>query len=207
VRLPGTLGGMAETLRGTAVIIGSNMDPDHDPNDVEDSADDSLLAELVSGAMGTLYEFTLDVTVPGHESYQVGGVRSRVPSKAARISLFETHPIPLTLEVPVVVKVGDAEKVAIDWKAFLAFPDRVPRLKAARERALDIAGARLAAANPEMTSAQVVQNKQALEAWIPWVRSGGLSRKDFEQSCATLMRLGQMDRADYEAAVARIDAP
>lgn len=198
---------MAETLAGTAVIIGSNMDPDHDPNDVDDSRDDGLFSALLEEATGTLYEFTLDVTVPGHESYQVAGVRSRVPSKAARISLFETHPIPLTLEVPVVVKVGNAQKVAIDWKAFIAYPDRVPRLKAARERALDIAGARMAAANPAMTSAQVAHNRQALEVWVPAVKSGSLSRKDFEQSCATLMRLGQMDRADYEAAIARIDAP
>ena len=198
---------MAETVQGTAVIIASKRDPGVKAGDSETWRDDGLLNEVLVGMTGMPYEFALDVTVPGHEPYQVAGVRSRVPAKAEKYGLFQEHPIPLTLEVPVVVRVGDAEKVAIDWKAFLAYPDRVARLKAARERALNIAGARMAAANPAMSSAQVEQNRQALEVWIPSVRSGSISRKDFEQSCATLIRIGQMDPADYAAAVARIDAP
>ena len=199
----------SEKLQGTAVIIGSNMDPDHDPTDPEGQRDDSFAAELLYNAVGTLYEFTLEVTVPGHDPYQVSGIRSRVPTKAQRLSLINNPPIPITLEVPVVVKVGDAERVVIDWKAFIAYPDRVERLKAARERALQIAAQRhaerMAAQNPQSAASPPGQNPAMV--WAEAVRAGNLTRKQFDESTMRLLTLGQLSNADYLAAEARLNEP
>jgi hypothetical protein len=200
---------MAEKLEGTAVVVGSNRDPDVDPGWSESYRDDGLLSELFVGLTGMPYEFVLEVTVPGHETYQVSGVRSRVPAKAEKYGLFEEHPIPLTLEVPVVVVAGDAERVAIDWKTFLALPDRVERLKAARERALVIAAQRhreaMIAQNPELAPSSDAQNPAM--AWANAVRAGSLTRQQFDESCTRLLALGQLSNADYLAAEARITAP
>lgn len=94
---------MAETLQGTAVILASNRDPRVRAGWHETYRDDGLLNQLLVEVTGMPYEFTLEVSVPGHEPYQVPGVPSRVPAKAEKYGLFEEHPIPLTLEVPVVV--------------------------------------------------------------------------------------------------------
>jgi hypothetical protein len=198
-----------EKLSGTAVVIASNRDPDVDPTWSESWRDDGLFGELAELVGGVVYEFTLEVTVPGHPTYQQPGVRSRVPSKAERISLLETHPIPLTLEVPVVVASDDAEKIAIDWKAFIALPDKATRLKAARERALVIARERhmaaMAAANPEHAPSAPSDNPAM--AWAEAVRSGTLTRAEFDQNCMQLLVTGQLRNADYLAAEARLTAP
>jgi hypothetical protein len=195
-----------EKLIGTAVIIGSNRDPDVDPNWSESWRDDGLFGELSEIIGGVVYEFTLQVTVPGHDTYEMPGVRSRVPSKAEKISLFETHPIPLTLEVPVAVASDDASKIAIDWKAFVALPDKVQRLKEARVRALQIAtqrhAAKMAEKNPPSPGGQNVAM-----AWAEAVRAGNLTRKQFDESTMRLLALGQLSNADYLAAEARLNEP
>jgi len=196
-----------ETIQGTGVIVESSREPGAEKKDAGTyGRDDGLLSELWAGAAGVHYVFGVEVTVPGQDPYRVS-VDTRVPVKAEKISLFETHPIPLTLEVPVVVDAGDPSKVAIDWKAFLALPDRVPRLKDARSRALAITAQRNAAAEPEKFAAQRAQNKGNLQVWVGAVRAGNLSRAEFESSAGTLIRLGHMDPVDYEAALAEIDAP
>ena len=200
---------MAETLQGTAVIVASKRDPSVEAGWHESYRDDGLLNQLLVGITGMPYEFTLEVTVPGHEPYQVPGVRTRVPAKAEKYGLFEEHPIPLTLEVPVVVVAGDAERVAIDWKAFLAYPDRVPRLKAARERALAIAAQRqreaMIAANPSLAPSPDAQNPAM--AWANSVRAGGMTRQQFDESTMRLLALGQLSNAHYLAAEARLSEP
>ncbi|MGE3194069.1 MAG: hypothetical protein AB7K08_11435 [Microbacteriaceae bacterium] len=200
---------MAETLQGTAVIIASKRDPGVDANWSESFRDDGLLNQLLVGVTGMPYEFALEVTVSGHEPYQVPGVRTRVPAKAEKYGLFEEHPIPLTLEVPVVVVAGAAERVAIDWKAFLAYPDRVARLKAARARALTIAAQRhreaMIAKDPSLAPSPDAQNPAM--AWANAVRAGSLTRQQFDESCARLLALGQLSNADYLAAEARITEP
>jgi hypothetical protein len=202
-------GEKAQTLVGTAVIIQSKRDPDIDPTDPEQRRDDGLFDELWVAATGTPYMFTLEVTVPGHETYQMPGVRTRVPAKAEKISLFETHPIPITLEVPVRVAADDAERIAIDWKAFIALPDKAQRLKQARERALIIAGQRqreaMLAANPSLAPSPDAQNPAM--AWAEAVRAGSLTRQVFDESCMRLLALGQLSNADYLAAEARITEP
>lgn len=198
-----------EKLVGTAVIVASNRDPDVDPNWSESWRDDGLFGELSELLGGVVYEFTLSVTVPGHDSYEMPGVRSRVPSKAERISLLETHPIPLTLEVPVVVASDDASRIAIDWKSFIALPDKVARLRAARERALQIAARRhaeaMAAKDPALAPS-APQDNPAM-AWAEAVRAGTLSRAEFDQNTMRLLALGQLRNADYLAAEARITEP
>jgi hypothetical protein len=189
-------------LHGTAVIIRSNQDPDVDPNDSETWRE----AGLAEALTGMPYEFGLEVTVPGQPVYQVQ-VRTKVPAKAERISLLQSHPIPLTLVVPVIVDAGDATKVSVDWKAFLDQPDRVAQLKAARERAIAITVQRNADAQPERYAAQRAQNKGVVMGWAESVRAGKLARADVERDAAVLIRLGFMDPADLEAALARIDEP
>jgi hypothetical protein len=195
-----------ERLSGTAVIVASNRDPDVDPNWHESWRDDGLFGELSELVAGVVYEFTLEVTVPGHDTYQMPGVRSRVPSKAERISLLETHPIPLTLEVPVAVASDDGAKIAIDWKAFIALPDKAKRLKEARVRALQIAAQRhaqkMAAANPPSPDAQ-----NPAMAWANAVRAGSLTRQQFDESTMRLLALGKLSNADYLAAEARLTEP
>jgi hypothetical protein len=190
------------TVRGTGVIIQSNRDPSVDPNDSETERESDALL----GLTGMPYAFVLEVTVPGQDAYQVP-VRSRVPLKAEKVSLLQSHPIPLTLAVPVDVDAGDETKVRIDWNAFLAQPDRVPQLKAARERALAITAKRNVAAQPEKFAAQRAQNKAVVMSWAESVRAGSTSRAVVERDAAVLIRLGFMDPADLEAALARIDEP
>jgi hypothetical protein len=200
---------MAETLQGTAVIVASKRDPGVEAGWHESYRDDGLLNQFFVGITGMPYEFTLEVTVAGHEPFQVPGVRTRVPAKAEKYGLFEEHPIPLTLEVPVVVVAGDVERVAIDWKGFLAYPDRVPRLKAARVRALAIAAQRqreaMIAADPSSAPSPDAQNPAM--AWANAVLAGSLTRQQFDESCSRLLMLGQLSNADYLAAEARLTAP
>jgi hypothetical protein len=200
---------MAETLVGTAVILQSDRDPDIDESDPEQRRDDGLFDELWVAATGTPYMFTLEVSVPGHPTYEMPGVRTRVPAKAEKISFFETHPIPITLEVPVRVAADDGEKIAIDWKAFIDLPDKVQRLKDARERALLIAAQRqreaAVAADPTLAMSPDAQNPAM--AWANAVLAGSLTRQEFDESCTRLLALGQLSSADYLAAEARLTAP
>jgi hypothetical protein len=196
-----------EILSGTAMILASNRDPDVDPADEETARDDGLFSEVAWALTGTLYEFSLDVTLPGHETYQIDNIRSRVPAKAEKVGVFASHPIPLTLEVPVLVASDDGEQVVIDWKAFVALPDKTQRLLAARERALAVSAQRRAEANPDQFAALRAQNKQAVATWAEHVRRGSMTRKQFDESSLVLVRLGHMDRSDYDAAVAGLDAP
>jgi hypothetical protein len=190
------------TLQGTAVILHSNRDPGVDPNDSETWREEGLVEALV----GMPYEFVLEVTVPGENPYQVT-VLSKVPVKAERISLLTSHPIPPSLVVPVDVSTEDPTKVRIDWKAFIDQPDRVAQLKAARERAIAATVQRNADAQPEKYAAQRAQNKGVVMGWAEAVRAGNLTRQAVERDAAVLIRLGFMDPADLQAALARIDEP
>jgi hypothetical protein len=192
------------TVRGTAVILGSNRDPDVDPNDSDTWREDGLGDAL--GLVGMPYEFDLEVTVPGADPSRVT-IRSKVPAKAERISLLQSHPIPPSLVVPVEVSTDDPTKVRIDWDAFLAQPDRVAQLKAARERGIAMTVQRSADAQPEKYAAQRAQNKTVVMGWAESVRAGSLTREVVERDAAVLIRLGFMDPADLAAALARIDEP
>jgi hypothetical protein len=190
------------TVRGTGVIIQSNRDPGVDPSDSESERGSDLIPTLA----GMPYAFVLEVTVPGQAPYQVP-VTSRVPLKAEKVNLLQSHPIPLTLAVPIDVDADDPTTVRIDWNAFLAQPDRVPQLKAARDRALAITAQRNVAAQPEKFAAQRAQNKAVVMSWAESVRAGATTRAVVERDAAVLIRLGMMDPADLEAALARVDEP
>ena len=190
------------TLQGTGVIVQSNRDPSVDPSD-SDTWREEGIAEALTGMP---YAFVLEVTVPGQDPYQVP-VDSRVPLKVEKVSLLQSHPVPPTLAVPVVVDAGDPTRVRIDWTAFLARPDRVQQLKAARERAIALTVQRKADAQPEKYAAQRAQNKGVVMSWAESVRAGNLTRAAVERDAAVLIRLGFMDPADLEAALARIDEP
>lgn len=195
-----------EKLSGTAIIMGSKRDPDVDPNWSESWRDDGLFGELSEMIGGVVYEFILEVTVPGHDTYRMPGVRTRVPAKAEKISLFEQHPIPLTLEVPVAVASDDAAKIAIDWKAFIALPDKAQRLKEARGRALQIAAQRHAEAMAEKDPPSPAGENPAME-WAEAVRAGTMTRQEFDENCMRLLTSGQLRNPDYLAAEARLSAP
>lgn len=199
---------MSDKIAGTAVIRSSSLRPDeHAGADSETSTtrDDGFFGVLEDAVAGIPYAFELEVTVPGHDPYVVG-VRSRVPAKAEKVSLLQRHPIPLTLEVPVQVKADDLTRVAIDWPAFLALPDRVPRLLAARDRALAIQVQRMQAAKPDQYAAQQQQNSSTVQAWANAVRAGSMTRQQLVDNAAVLVRLGQMRQEDVDAALASLDA-
>lgn len=196
---------MVNTIQGSAVIRSSNRRPQDDGKLAEDrDYDDGLWGELREAVGGILYEFGLEVTIPGEEPYETRA-RSRVPAKAEKINFFTTHPIPLTLEVPVVVQADDRAQVRIDWSAFLARPDKTALLLAARERALVIAAERQRAANPAQSAAMLAQSETVLLTWANSVRHGGMTRQQLVDSAQALVRLGHMRQEDLDRTLADLD--
>lgn len=195
---------MAETISGTAVIRGSRRRPQDDGKAREDrDYDDGLWGNVREAVGGILYEFRLEVMLPGEAPYEVA-VRSRVPLKAEKINFFTTHPVPLTLEVPVVVQAGDRSRVRIDWESFVARPDRALLLLAARERALVIAAERAAAANPA-NAQMLAQSETILLSWGNSVRGGGMTRQQLVDNATPLVRLGHMRQEDLDRTLAELD--
>jgi len=140
---------------------------------------------------------------------QCGGCPFAGPVEGDAFQPFRDAPDPDHARGPGATEGGDAEKVGIDWKAFIALPDRLPRLKAARERALAIATQShmeaAIAADPSRAASSDDQNPAMV--WAEAVRAGSLTRQEFDESCMRLLALGQLSSPDYLAAEARLTAP
>jgi len=198
---------MANPVPGEATILESVFDPERPTREsVDQERDQGIVGILVDNTIGIPYEFLLELHVPGVPEATVR-IRSRVPDKAERLTFLNHVRIPATLVVPVMADPEAPEKTTIDWKAFLRLPDRVQRMKDAARRtqvqALGIPDDRAAAPiseQDEVTRLMVFRMAKA-------VRAGTGSRDQFEQNCQLLMQVNQLARADYEAAVALIDAP
>jgi hypothetical protein len=194
---------MANRVPGEATILESVSDPDRATRDgVDTNRDDGIVGFLTDKAVGIPYEFLLEVRVPGRPDSQVR-VRDRVPDKAEKLGLFDHIRIPVSLVVPVVVDSENPQAVEVDWKAFLAQPDRVDRLRDAARRAQ--AAAVGAPAAPEGMGEQDAATRLMIFGIAKQVRDGSMPRSQLEMMCQQLLQVGQLSQADADAALAAAD--
>lgn len=196
---------MANRVQGEATILESIHDPGRATRDgVDTNRDDGLVGFLTDKTVGIPYEFLLEVRRPGVPDAQVR-VRDRVPDKAEKLGFFDHIRIPVSLVVPVTVDPDRPAEVEIDWKAFLAQPDRVERMKAAARRTQAAAvGAPVA---PEGMGEQDAATRLMMFRMAEDVRAGRVSRDQWELSAQQLMQVSQLSFTDYQAARAVIDEP
>lgn len=193
---------MAERVAGEATILESVYDPGRAGRDAVDQERDQgpigLLADRVAGLP---YALLLEVRAPGVPDTQVRWT-GRVPDKVERLGLFDHIRVPVSLIVPVTVDPERPGEVQIEWKAFLARPDRVELTKAAARRAQ----AAEAGAPP---ASGLDQQDEATRLMIfrvaKQVREGQVPRAQLETMCQQLMQVGQLSAADSEAALAVAD--
>lgn len=139
--------------------------------------------------LGTVpHDLTLDVRLPGRAPFEVT-VREKVPAKATGRHGLE---LPVGVELP--VKAGATpEHVEIDWKAFLASPDRKAAVSKAASDASYAAAKQYTDSVPGMKEQTWAGSAAGLPSWMEWVRQGKLKRKEFDQQVDMLARIGQMD--------------
>ena len=189
-------------VTGEATILESVYDPDRANRDgVDQERDDGPLGLLVDKVAGLPYALLLEVRVPGQPDVQVRW-RGRVPDKVERLGLFDHIRVPVSLVVPVTVDPDRPGEVEIDWRAFLAQPDRVELTKAAARRAqVAEAGAPPASGlDPQDEATRLMIFRVAGQ-----VRDGAVPRAQLEMMCQQLMQVGQLSAADAEAALAAAD--
>jgi hypothetical protein len=192
---------MTQHVVGEATILESVYDPDSATRDgVDANRDDGLVGLLVDRAVGIPYAFLLEVRVPGQPDRQVR-VRDRVPDKVEKLGLFDHIRVPVSLVVPVLV--DPAGGVDVDWKAFLARPDRVDQMKAAARRAqAAVVGAPVAG---EPLNEQDAATRLMIFGVAKQVRAGSVPRSQLEMMCQQLLQVGQLSQADADAALAAAD--
>ena len=196
---------MAKRVQGEATILESIHDPGRAARDgVDANRDDGLVGFLTDKTVGIPYEFLLEVRVPGAPESQAR-IRSRVPDKAEKLGFFDHIRIPVSLVVPVTVDADRPTEVEIDWKTFLARPDRVERMKEAARRTQ--AASVGATPTPEGMGEQDAATRQMIFRMAQEVRAGRLSRDQWELSAQQLMQVSQLSFDDYQAARAVIDEP
>lgn len=146
------------------------------------------------------HELTLDVHVPGRAPFEVSG-RFNVPAKATGRSGYT---LPVGLELP--VDVDDDNNIEVDWKAFLASPDRKAQIK--RAAAEDSAQQATAYTNavPGMKDQAWASAATGMPMWMQAVRDGKMKRKAFNQQVDALTRIGQMDPELAAQGKATLDA-
>lgn len=194
---------MANRVAGEATILESIYDPDTATRDgVDTNRDDGLVGFLTDKAIGIPYEFLLEVLVDGHPPTQVR-VRDRVPDKAEKLGLFDHIRIPASLVVPVMLESGRPETAEIDWRAFVARPDRVERMKEAARRAQ--AAAVGATPAPEGMNEQDAATRRMIFGIAKQVREGSVPRSQLEMMCQQLLQVNQLSQADADAALAAAD--
>ena len=99
-----------------------------------------------------------------------------------------------------------ARRLEIDWKAFGARPDAKREVKRAAAKAHnDGVRETLERTQPDKQAQTRAANTGALPTWVAAVKAGKMKRKQFDQSTATLVTLGQIDEAEVEAAKAELD--
>lgn len=196
--LPGR-GGDGE---GTALVLGSDPVANYERPGVH-TPDEVSSNELWYLNLGKRpHHLELEVSFPGAETY-VTTIRARVPVKYAPGSSLS---LPTGIELPVRRTGAAPEDIEIDWKAFGARPDAKRDVKRAAARAHnDAVRENLERTQPELQSRARASNTAALPTWTAAVKAGKMKRKEFDQSTATLLRLGQIDEAAVDAAKAELD--
>jgi hypothetical protein len=194
---------MANRVQAEATILESVYDPDGATRDgVDANRDDGLVGLLTDKALGIPYEFLLEVRVPGLAPAQVR-VRDRVPDKVEKLAFFDHIRVPVSLVVPVTADPQAPEQVVIDWKAFLAQPDRVEQMTDAARRA------QAASVGAPVAAAEMNEQDSATRLMIfgvaQQVRAGSVPRSQLEMMCQQLLQVGQLSRADADAALAAAD--
>lgn len=192
---------MTQRVVGEATILESLYDPDSATRDgVDANRDDGLVGLLIDKTVGIPYEFLLEVRVAGQPDRQVR-VRDRVPDKVEKLGLFDHIRVPVSLVVPVLADPSGA--VDVDWKAFLARPDRVEQMKAAARRAQAAAVGAPVAGEP--LNEQDAATRRMIFGVAQQVRAGSVPRQQLEMMCQQLLQVGQLSQADADAALAAAD--
>ncbi len=150
------------------------------------------------------YDFTLEIQIPESEPYEVSG-EFKTPAKAGRTGLLSHRGLEPGLELPVKVDPEDSQRVAIDWDAFLASPDRKAAVKKAAQAESANANKRMLDANPDLAKQLRAGNAAAVVSWASSVKAGKMSREEFDKTVDMEVKVGRMDPADAEAARATLD--
>jgi hypothetical protein len=183
---------MANRVQAEATILESVYDPDGATRDgVDANRDDGLVGLLTDKALGM-------VRVPGLAPAQVR-VRDRVPDKVEKLAFFDHIRVPVSLVVPVTADPQAPEQVVIDWKAFLAQPDRVEQMKDAARRA------QAASVAPAEMNEQDSATRLMIFGIAQQVKAGSVPRSQLEMMCQQLLQVGQLSQADADAALAAAD--
>jgi hypothetical protein len=192
-------------VAGTAVIRESRKIED-DARDEHGQRGQYVLNDMRdAGLWGKhSYDLTLEIQIPGTEAYEVSG-EFKTPAKAGRTGLVSHRGLGPGLELPVKVDREDPQRVAIDWDAFLASPDRKAAVKKAVQDESANANKRMLDANPDLAKQVRANNANAVVVWAGAVKAGKMSREKFDKTVDLEVRVGRMDPADAEAARATLD--
>jgi hypothetical protein len=192
-------------IAGTAVIRESRKIED-DGTDEHGRRGEFLLNDMRdAGLWGKhRYVFTLEIQVPEAEPYEISG-EFKTPAKAGRTGVLSHRGLEPGLQLPVKVDRDDPQRIAIDWDAFLASPDRKAAVKEAVQGESANANKRMLEANPDLAQQLRANNATAVVAWANAVKAGKMSREDFDKTVNLEVKVGRMDPADAEAARASLD--
>jgi hypothetical protein len=192
-------------IAGTAVIRESRKIED-DGTDEHGQRGEFLLNDMRdAGLWGKhRYVFTLEIQVPETEPYEVSG-EFKTPAKAGRTGVLSHRGLEPGLQLPVTVDRADPQRIAIDWDAFLASPDRKAAVKEAVQGESANANKRMLEANPDLAQQLRANNATAVVGWANAVKAGKMSREDFDKTVNREVKVGRMDPADAEAARASLD--
>ncbi len=153
------------------------------------------------------YRFALEVRVPGRDPYEVEG-EFEVPRKVENTGLFPGRigkPLSPGLELPVRVDPSDATSLEIDWDKYHAAHGRKDAQDAATQSATNRQYAEMLKGKPKVAEQLIAGNRLAVRGWAAAVRSGNMSREDFEAQVTHELECGRMDPADAEAARKGLD--
>jgi hypothetical protein len=191
-------------IAGTAVIREARQIEEH--GDERGQRGQYLLNDLRdAGFWGKhSYVLTLEVQLPDREPYEVTG-EFKTPAKAGRTGTLSHRGLQPGLSLPVKADRGDPQRLEIDWDAFLASPDRKDAVKRAVQDERANANKRMLDANPDLAQKLRAGNAVAVHTWAAAVKSGKMSREQFDKTVDGEVRVGRMDPADAEAARATLD--
>ncbi len=192
-------------IAGTAVIRESRR-IENDGTDEQGQRGEFLLNDMRdAGLWGKhRYVFTLEIQVPEVDPYEVSG-EFKTPAKAGRTGVLSHRGLEPGLKLPVKVDRDDSQRIAIDWDAFLASPDRKAAVNEAVQGESANANRRMLEANPDLAQQLRANNATAVVGWANAVRAGKMSREEFDKTVDLEVRVGRMDPADAEAARASLD--
>ena len=188
-----------------ATLIESEHRPGASTTSTQDGG--GLVDIAIDAVGGIPYRFVLEVHRPGLEVYRLP-MTVRIPSKVERTLMQGSQRVQAGTEVPLHVTGPAPENVAIDWDGYLARPGR--RAESQRlggENQLDQIGAQFEQNNKPAKVAKIrADNRASALSLADMVVAGQVTREAFEQNLEPNRRMGHLAQADYDEAVARIDA-